>query len=179
MSGRFTTVIWSEPCTASPGSSPNVTPGKPIRYTIVGFGSEAELAAIRKAVIDTGLQDTVLIRDRVDHGGWCRRPSLSTTSAFTPRVPWFEHQPSTKVSEYLQSGLLCIASDTTANREVISDASGVLIDDTAGAFAEGLDRIWRRLTGWDPRSIADGVLDRTWEQVVTDRLVPVLESARK
>ncbi len=43
-------------------------PGIPIRYTIVGFGSEAEVAAIREAVIDTGLQDTVLIRDRVDHG---------------------------------------------------------------------------------------------------------------
>jgi glycosyltransferase involved in cell wall biosynthesis len=45
--------------------------------------------------------------------------------AFTPQAPWFEHQPSTKVFEYLHFGLICIAADTTANREVIIDANGV------------------------------------------------------
>ncbi len=155
-------------------------PGIPVRYTIVGFGSEAEVAAIRKAAIDHGLQDAVEIRDRVDHE---EVPALLAEHnigvAFTPKVPWFEHQPSTKIYEYLHSGLFCIATDTAANRDVISDANGALVDDTAEAFARGLDRVANMLPGWNPQAVVAGVRDFTWERVVSETLLPLLESIRR
>jgi len=154
-------------------------PGIPIRYTIVGFGSEAEVAAIREAVIETGLQDTVLIHDRVDHGAVAALLAEHNVGvALTPKVPWFEHQPSTKIFEYLHSGLFCIATDNAANRDVISDDNGVLIGDSADAFAEGLLRICELLPRWNPKAVADGVQESTWERVVRDTLAPLLETIR-
>ena len=95
--------------------------------------------------------------------------------AFTPRVPWFEHQPSTKVFEYLQSGLLCIATDNAANREVISSASGVLIPDSAEGFRRGLEQLVSRLPDWSPREVADSVRSHTWRAIVAENLAPYLE----
>lgn len=152
----------------------------PLRYTIVGFGSEAEVAAIRKAAIDHGLQDAVEIRDRVDHE---EVPALLAEHnigvAFTPQVPWFEHQPSTKIYEYLHSGLLCIATDTAANRDVISNVNGVQVDGTAESFARGLDRICDLVPRSSPSAIAEGAREFTWERVVNDTLAPFMETVRR
>jgi glycosyltransferase involved in cell wall biosynthesis len=94
-------------------------------------------------------------------------------------VPWFEHQPSTKLYEYLHSGLLCIATDNAANRDVLTDANGVLVDDTAEGFARGLAGIVDLLPAWCPQAVAEGVRGITWEWVVADVLAPLLESIRR
>jgi glycosyltransferase involved in cell wall biosynthesis len=99
--------------------------------------------------------------------------------AFTPQVPWFEHQPSTKIYEYLHSGLLCIATDNAANRELISENNGVLVGDTADAFAKGLDLVLELLPRWSPQTVADGVQENTWERVVIDDLAPLLETVQR
>ena len=154
--------------------------GVQVRYTIVGFGSSAERHAIEKAVIDHDLVGTVEVRDRLDHEAV---PALlaehNVGVAFTPQVPWFEYQPSTKIYEYLHSGLLCVATDSAANRAVVNDANGVLFDDTPEAFALALRRIVELLPRWRPSAVAEGVQNFTWEHVVADTLVPLLEGARR
>jgi glycosyltransferase involved in cell wall biosynthesis len=149
----------------------------PVCYTLVGFGSEKERAAIRSAAVAAGLDDRVTIHGRMD------REDLSSLLAehnigvaFTPRVPWFEHQPSTKIFEYLQSGLLCIATDNAANRATISLGNGVLVDDTPDGFSRGLEQAAAKLLTWNPRAAADSVRDHTWEAIVTDNLIPYFES---
>ncbi len=152
----------------------------PVRYTIVGFGSDEERRTISEAVVAQGLDDLVEIRDRLDHEDL---PALlaehNVGVAFTPKVPWFEHQPSTKIYEYLHSGLLCLATDNAANREVVSGDNGVLVDDSADAVARGLDRILDLLPQWSPRTVADGVRESTWEGIVSGTLVPLLETVRR
>jgi glycosyltransferase involved in cell wall biosynthesis len=148
----------------------------PVRYTLVGFGSEEERTAIRNAAVATGLGDRVQVRGRVDHEDL---PALliehNIGVAFTPRVPWFEHQPSTKVFEYLQSGLLCIATASAANREVISSINGVLVADSAEEFRRGLEEAIAKLPNWSPQEVAGSVRGHTWEAIVTDNLAPYLE----
>lgn len=145
-------------------------------YTLVGFGSEQERTAIRRAVDANGLGERVQIRGRVYREDI--PPLLADHNvgiAFTPRTPWFEFQPSTKIFEYLQSGLLCIATDNAANREVISSANGVLVADTAEGFCLGLEEIAVRLAGWNPQVVADSVRDHTWQAIVSKNLAPYLE----
>jgi len=148
----------------------------PVRYTLVGFGSEGERAAIRNAAAAAGLGDRVQVRDRIDREDL---PSVlaehNVGVAFTPQAPWFEHQPSTKVFEYLQSGLLCIATDTAANHEVISSANGVLVPDSAEGFRQGLEQLVCRLPEWSPQEVADSVRSHTWRAIVTENLAPYLE----
>ena len=154
--------------------------GMSVHYTIVGFGSDAERNALRNAVLDHGLEDRVEIRERLDHE---EVPALLAKQnigvAVTPQAPWFEYQPSTKIYEYLHSGLLCVATDNAANREVISGDNGVLVDDTGDGFALGLDRILELLPHWGPQTVADGVQEKTWERVVGLTLKPLLDAVRK
>jgi len=155
-------------------------PRLPVHYTLVGFGTEEELNAIRQTVRRHRLEHAVELRERVAHD---ELPALlaqhNVGVAFTPQVPWFEHQPSTKVFEYLHSGLLCLATDTAANRELICDRNGVLVADTPEAFARGLGKILELLPLWRPAAVAESVRDFTWERVVTGTLAPLLEQVRR
>ena len=151
-----------------------------VRYSIVGFGSEAERSTIQKTVLDHRLDGTVEVRDRVDHEEVSALLAAHNVGvAFTPLEPRVEHQPSTKIFEYMHSGLLCIATDSAANRDVISDVNGVLIGDSADAFAQGLRRICGVLPHWSPQAIADGVRENTWERVVRGTLEPLLGTVRR
>jgi glycosyltransferase involved in cell wall biosynthesis len=147
-----------------------------VRYTLVGFGREGERQAIQAAVATSGLGDRVQIRDRIDREAV---PALlaehNVGVAFTPQVPCFEHQPSTKVFEYLQSGLLCIATDNQANREVISSVNGVLVPDSVDGFRRGLERVVAKLPHWRPQEVADSIRGHTWRAIVEENLVPYLE----
>jgi len=151
--------------------------GLPVCYTLVGFGSEEERTAIRSAAVAMGLGDRVQLRGRVDREDL---PAMFAEHnigvAFTPQVPWFEHQPSTKVFEYLQNGLLCIATDNEANREVISPTSGVLVSDTAEGFRIGLEEAVAKLRDWSPEENAESVCSHTWETIVIENLAPYLEA---
>jgi glycosyltransferase involved in cell wall biosynthesis len=148
----------------------------PVRYTLVGFGSEEERAAIRNAAVTSGLGDRVQVRDRINREDL---PSLlaehNVGVAFTPLVPWFEHQPSTKVFEYFQSGLLCIATDNQANREVVSSVNGVLVPASAEGFRRGLEQAAAKLPDWSPQEVAESVHGHTWRAIVTENLTPYLE----
>ena len=147
-----------------------------MHYTLVGFGSEEERAAIRNAAAASGLGDRVQIRDRMDRE---ELPSLlaehNVGVAFTPQVPWFEHQPSTKVFEYLQSGLLCIATDNQANRELISSVNGVLVPDSVDGFQRGLEHAAAMLANWSPQAVVESVRGHSWRAIVIDNLAPYLE----
>lgn len=147
----------------------------PLHYSIVGFGSHDERAEIRDAIRRLGLESMVDLYDRVDHE---EIPALlrahNVGVAFTPRVPWYEYQPSTKVFEYLQNGLLCIATDNVANREVVSDRNGVLIEDSPEGFACGLRAAAKMLPTWQPESVAETVRRSTWERIVRGNLEPYL-----
>jgi glycosyltransferase involved in cell wall biosynthesis len=148
----------------------------PVQYTLVGFGSDKERATIRNAVHASGLEDRIHVYERKDRAGL---PSLLSEHnvgvAYTPQVPWFEHQPSTKLFEYLQSGLLCIATDSAANREVLSPMNGALVPDSAAGFRYGLEQLVARLPDWNPDVVSASVRDHTWESIVTDNLAPYLE----
>lgn len=94
-----------------------------------------------------------------------------------PRVPWFEHQTSTKTFEYLQNGLLCLATDSAMNREIVTSSNGVLIDDTPEGFCLGLQSIVMMLPFWRPEAVAASVRDETWERIVHNTLMPIMSMA--
>jgi glycosyltransferase involved in cell wall biosynthesis len=154
----------------------STAPDLSVRFTLVGFGSDDERAAIQSAAEAAGLRDRVQVLDRMDRA---ELPAVlaehNVGVAFTPQVPWFEHQPSTKVFEYLQSGLLCIATDNQANREVITPVNGVLVSDTVDGFRIGLEQVVDMLGVWSPREVAESVRDHTWQAIVRQNLAPYIE----
>ena len=50
---------------------------------------------------------------------------------FIPQTPYFNNQPPTKLFEYMAAGLVIIATNTSANKEIIINGkNGFLCDDT-------------------------------------------------
>ena len=148
----------------------------PFSYLLIGFGSAEERARLENAIRENRLSSEVEVRGRVDHD---ELPALMSCHnvgvAFTPLEPWFEHQPSTKVFEYLQSGLLCLATDSAANRETVNRSNGVLIKDTPEAFCAGLRAIETMLPGWRPRDVTATVQAGSWAHIVEGELIPLFE----
>ena len=73
------------------------------------------------------------------------------------------------------SGLFCIATATTSNRELITRDNGLLIKDNAKDFSFGLERYLKIKNNLNDTLIRQSLADSTWERIVSDKLFPILE----
>jgi nucleoside-diphosphate-sugar epimerase len=61
--------------------------------------------------------------------------------SYIPMLKCFDNQPPTKTFEYLLSGMPVIATATNANKDIINDVNGVLINDNSEEVYNGLTAI--------------------------------------
>ncbi len=102
--------------------------------------------------------------------------------SYTPVGTPFELQPSTKLVEYMMSGLLSVSNDTGMSRMYIRDnENGFLCEDGAEGIAAGLQRAIAALDNPDAIicSARDSVAEYDWETIVTKRLIPFYEKILK
>jgi hypothetical protein len=90
-------------------------------------------------------------------------------------TPYFHCQPVTKVFEYLLAGMPVMATATEENRLVVTDDLGILHEDTAEGFCEGLHRLADSLGGYDSSKIIAAAARYSWGSIVRDRLEPMFE----
>ncbi len=158
----------------------DANPGVRCRYTLIGFGPEGDIQRVREATTESGLEEVVSLGERIDHdqiGAVLAENDIGV--AFTPRVPWYEHQPSTKVFEYLGAGLLCVATDNAANRAIVDERNGVLVGDTDAGFCAGLTWASAHLAEREPEAVADTIRDHSWAGIVENNLIPFLEGVMR
>ena len=147
----------------------------PIRYDIVGDGWNDEVAELHSLVVRKGLEHIITLYGRVPYDQLSDFFSRCNVGlSYIPQTPYFEHQPPTKTFEYVLSGLVCIATSTFANKEIVNINNGVLIDDNPKSFAQGLEYIWDNRTRYQTSKIAITVTDYSWESIVKRYLCPVL-----
>lgn len=145
-----------------------------IRYDIVGDGDEFEL--LKSRISEYGLENLVTLHGRKPYAELA--PFMDRCNvgvSFVPMTPGYEYQPPTKTFEYCMSGMVCIATGTAANRQVVNARNGILIDDNAEAFAEGLARIYDNRNSYDSQVIRDTMRPYTWEKIIREQLLPVLQ----
>jgi glycosyltransferase involved in cell wall biosynthesis len=87
--------------------------------------------------------------------------------SFIPIIPKFDHQPPTKTFEYLLAGIPVIATATNANKQIINDTNGVLIQDTPESFALGIEKILHNFQYYDSHKIKQSICDYKWEAIVS------------
>lgn len=148
------------------------------RYTMVVFGSEQERGSLDRVCADYGLGEVIKVLPRVPYA---ELDSVLVEHdvgiAYAPKLDCYEHQPFTKLHEYLHAGLACLTVATTETRKLITPANGVLVDATAGSFADGLETLVARLPTLEPAAIQRDARHRTWATVVDQELRPLLECA--
>ena len=95
--------------------------------------------------------------------------------SFVPVTSYYEHQPPTKTFEYIRSGLFCIATETGANKEIINDDNGILIQDTADGLCEGLERYLLKRYEISESRVRESLQDHNWKSISKNYLVPIIE----
>ena len=147
-----------------------------LHYDIVGSGSSGQLEELK------GIASKLNIEQYVTFHGFKPYDELKTFFdscnvgvCYVPIVECYQNQPPTKTYEYILSGLFCLATDTKANRELITSDNGVLIQDTPEAFCEGIEKYLTIRKNLDEIKIRKSLEFGLWKTIVNENLKPIIE----
>jgi len=146
-----------------------------VSYDIVGDGKE--IADLRNLVKKQKLNHIIKIHGRIPH--FEIQPFFDNCNfgiSYVPVTEYYEYQPVTKTFEYILSGMPCIATRTYENIKVINEKNGVLCDDNPESFAIALEETFRNCKTYRSDEIRKTLGDYTWEKIVKNYLLPILNS---
>jgi glycosyltransferase involved in cell wall biosynthesis len=144
-------------------------------YDIVGFGSPEEEKKLRTAINGARHARNINFHGRIPNtqlGPFLENCNVGV--AFIPGEKHYQVQPATKVFEYLLAGMVVIATQTYENARVIDDSNGVLSNDTAEGFAEGLEKLMEKGESYKSPLIRAGIGEYAWNRIVAENLLPYL-----
>jgi len=148
----------------------------PIHFHIVGSGSESDENLIVETINKNTLQDFVTLHGHKNHD---EVKDLFTNSnlgvVYIPITYGYTCQPTTKLYEYLLAGMPVIATNTLENKLALKKEAGVLVDDNAKAFSEGLEEFWNERGTINTDKIKSLYSDSSWESIVKYILEPYFE----
>lgn len=145
-------------------------------FDIVGGGNEAEVQKIKDTIAHTGVKGVEL------HGYLTHEESqpyfdrCNVGVCYVPVTDYYQHQPPTKLYEYLLSGMACISTNTISNLEVMRENNGVVVYDNPESVAEGLLKLQSRLSNYNSENIGLTSLNYHWRNIVKNSLLSLFES---
>jgi glycosyltransferase involved in cell wall biosynthesis len=148
-----------------------------IYFLFVGGGDNPKfLEDLRKKADDYGLNGSVFFTGRVPYYDVQKYYFVSDIGlSYTPAGTPFELQPSTKLIEYMMSGLISVSNKTKMAEVYVKDnINGILCGDGADGLASGMMRAIAVLENPDTmiRNAREAVEEYDWERIVADRLLP-------
>ena len=147
-----------------------------LRYTIVGSGFDREEDELRRLAKSLGVAECVEIAGYVPHSSllpYFERANVGIS--YVPITSSYDHQPPTKTFEYLMAGMPVIATNTTENRRIVGDSTGMLIADSAEGFHLGLRGFEARRQEFDSDTVRASVAGDAWKELVTKYALPFIE----
>lgn len=144
-----------------------------IHYDIVGDGKEYD--EISEYISAHELKDIVM-HGRVDYKHL--KPFFDDCNigvSFVPKTSYYDIQPPTKTFEYAFSGLFTIATSTLSNQEIVRPCNGILIEDNAESFADGLEKIMKMKESFKSSDIRTSLLEYSWQNIIDTYLVEIIE----
>lgn len=140
-------------------------------YDIIGFSYFNREKYILQEIERYNLQGIVSFLGRKKHTELiCFFKSSNIGVSYIPIKSYFQYQPPTKTFEYIQNGLICIATNTIENARIIDNNNGVLIDEGAEAFYRGLEYIYLNRSSFDSTFKDKECKKYTWNHIVNNTL---------
>ena len=147
-----------------------------ISYTIIGTGSDSDKKKITDRI---NLYNCV----NINYVGEKRHEELlqflsnhNVGVSYIPLTDYYDCQPPTKTYEYLLSSMIVLATPTSENRKVINATNGILLQgDSAFDFAKGIENLMQVKNTFNFRAIYEDSQKYTWENVVKQYLIPIIE----
>lgn len=146
-----------------------------ITFDIIGKGSKEDIMLINNFIEDYNLNEIVKL-----HGEFSHEDSkvffekCNYGVSYIPITEYYNYQPPTKTYEYVLSGLVCIGTNTYANRRIINKNNGVLHDDNPEAFKNALVAIYNNRYKYNSTEIKITLKDYYWANIVENIMVKSL-----
>lgn len=138
-----------------------------LHYTIIGDGWGNEKECLQKEIDQLGLNAHISLKGYVpfdELGNFFEIANIGVS--YIPITPYYDFQPATKTFEYLMTGMPVIATSTFENKQVVNKSNGVLINDSAESFAEGLSKLFNSYDTFEAAVIIKSVEKYEWSQII-------------
>lgn len=152
-------------------------PSIPICYDIVGDGYHNELDDYKELVKKLNLDGIVFLHGRIPFVEM--KPFFDKCNigvSFIPLTDYYDIQPPTKTFEYILSGLYTIATETSSNKELITEVNGILIKDTPEDFSKALYAVYQKRELFDSKLIRKTLECYQWKNIVQNRFISIINS---
>lgn len=147
-----------------------------VTFDVVGGGSDAEVKKIKDAIAKSGVKGVELQGYLTHEEAQPFFDKCNVGVCYVPVTDYYQHQPPTKLYEYLLSGMASISTNTISNLEVMSDSNGVVVYDNPESVAEGLLRLQSRLSNYNSENIGLSSQNYHWRSIVKNSLLSLFES---
>lgn len=149
--------------------------GTELSFDIVGGGSNEEVNALKEAIVSTNVKGVIL------HGYLTHDEAVpffdkcNIGVCYVPVTEYYQHQPPTKLYEYLLSGMATIATNTISNLEVMRDNNGVTVSDDEKSVCEGLKKLGSMMNKFNSETIINQSQSYHWRNIVKNSLLKLTE----
>ena len=145
-----------------------------VTFDVVGGGSDAEVQKIKDTIVKTGVKGVELHGYLTHEEAQPYFDKCNVGVCYVPVTDYYQHQPPTKLYEYLLSGMACIATNTKSNVEVINQSNGVVVEDNENSVSYGLSTIQSNMELFNSQSIVENSQSYHWENIVRSYLLKLM-----
>ncbi len=145
-------------------------------FKIIGDGPNNEREQIKEYVNTHNLSDRIHIigyLPQKELAPYFKNANIGVS--YVPMVSYYEYQTPTKTFEYLISGLSVIATGTYENKKIIQPWAGVIIEDNADSFCEGVIRLQNQKNIFNSDKIREEYSKHAWENTVRTHFIPLIK----
>lgn len=146
-------------------------------YDIIGFGKQPTIRKIKETISKNNLEEIVKFHGRMIYNKL--KPFLMNSNCgivYIPQTKYYETQPSTKLFEYILSGIPVIATNTYENRVHLIDECGIISEDNPVDFSNAIDRFVKKTPSFDTEQIKNLYKLNEWQNITKHILEPFIES---
>lgn len=146
----------------------------PMSYKIIGGGYQEAVQELKASIKAAGDDIPVEYLGRLDDDDLIDIFKRSNIGVVYNRVtPYYTNNISTKLYEYLLSGMPVIAVRNNSLLKAVNADNGVLIEDNPEGFERGLNMMMNNLNRYNSQRIAQSGDDFSVRKVVMDRMIPI------
>ncbi|MCK9217529.1 MAG: glycosyltransferase [Firmicutes bacterium] len=143
-----------------------------ISFDIVGDGPNSDVLRINSVIYGNKLNDIVKLHGELNHlDATALFEKCNFGVSYVPMTDFYQLQPPTKIFEYVLSGLVCIATNTIANRELISQDNGMLHNDDPSSFYEALVKAYNYREHYRTTAVKSTLIDYSWQNIVRSIII--------
>lgn len=146
-----------------------------LSFDIVGNGSIDATSKIVQVIEKYHIQNKVVLHGYMTHQeAILLFEKCNIGVSYVPMKPCYDNQPPTKTYEYIISGLVCLGTATSSNKQIINEKNGILHDDNAEDFSKALERYYELRSIYHTDGVKATLVDYKWENIVNRIVIPSL-----